>query len=366
MRQGPLTDIKVIQVGGIGPTAFTGMMLSDMGADVVRVERSDVSHLQGLTGTPYELDGRGLRSVGLDLREPRDLSRCLRLIDKADIALEGYRPGVAERLGVGPETALERNPALVYGRLTGYGQTGPYANTAGHDPNFLALSGIMHMIGTRERPIMPLTLVANYGGALTHVAGVLAALHHSRSTGEGQVVDTATSEAAAYMNMIVYGMIGAGMWSDERESNFLDGGAPFAGNYECSDGRWITLGASEPKHWRQLVALMGLSDELTQDLHDKTSWPTMRSVLAREFATRSQAGWRAIMDGHDVCFAPILTPQEAFVDPHNQARGTFTNANGAIQPAPVPKFSATPGAIQGPPPTNPGEHTEEVFADWGV
>lgn len=364
MADGPLNGLKVLELGGLGPVPFCAMMLSDMGADVVRVERPNGVRIDALSGK-YQFDARGRRSVALDLKDPDDAGRALDLIAKAEIVLEGYRPGVVERLGVGPEEAFARNPRLVYGRLTGFGQTGPYAQIAGHDPNFVALSGIMHMIGTREKPVMPLVLVGDYGGALTHLVGVLSALHHARQTGEGQVVDTAISDAVAYMATTVFMMIAAGMWSNVREANFLDGGAPFAGNFVCKDGLWVTLGASEPKHWAALLERLGLTETVTQSLLDRSSWPQMRAAIAGAFASKTRAEWCSIMEGHDVCFAPVLTYEEAFVDPHNVARGTFVEAEGAIQPTLPPRFSRTPGAMQGPPPV-PGADSDTVFADWGA
>lgn len=364
MTHGPLAGLKVLELGGLGPVPFCAMMLADMGADVVRIERPDGVRIDAFSGK-YQFDARGKRSVSLNLKNPEDAAKALDLIAKADIVLEGYRPGVTERLGVGPDEALKRNPKVVYGRLTGFGQTGPYAQIAGHDPNFVALSGVMHMIGTREKPIMPLVLVGDYGGALTHLVGVLAALQHARTTGEGQVVDTAISDAVAYMATTVFMMIAAGMWSVEREANFMDGGSPFAGNYVCRDGRWVTIGASEPKHWAVLLEKLGLTDQVTQDLLDRDSWPVMRAALAGAFASKTRNEWCQVMEGAEACFAPILTYEEAFKDPHNIARQTFVEIDGAIQPTLPPRFSRTPGEIQGPPPV-PGAHTQEVFADWGV
>lgn len=359
MTNGPLTGVKVLEFGGIGPGPFAGMMLSDMGADVVEIVRP------GAPPPSHDRpDARGRRRVTLDLKKPEAVETCLSLAAKADIVFEGNRPGVMERLGLGPDVMLARNPALVYGRMTGWGQFGPYAHTAGHDINYLALTGALHAIGPADRPVAPLNLAADYGGgAMFLMTGLLAALLHARATGQGQVVDAGMTDGASYLMSLFYGFHASGKWQDEREANLLDGGAPFYGTFKCSDDRWISIGSIEPQFYGLLLEKIGAADKLPQPQMSRKDWPQMRQTLTEIFATRTRAEWCAVMEGTDVCFAPVLSLAEAPTHPHNVARQTFVKSGGVVQPAPAPRFSRTPGAIQWPP--SPAVHEPtDVLASW--
>ena len=362
MGQGPLSGLKIVEFAGIGPGPFCGMLLSDLGADVVRIDRKG-----GRGGAKTDITGRGRRSVALDLKQPAAIEICLKLIEKADAAFEGFRPGVMERLGLGPDVALKRNPKLVYGRMTGWGQFGPYAQAAGHDMNYIAITGALDAIGTREKPIPPLNLVGDFGGGALYLAfGLMAGVISARATGKGQVIDCAMSDGAASLMAMFYGFKAAGGWSDAgRRSNLLDGGAHFYDTYQCSDGRWISIGSIEPQFYALLLEKTGINDPAFQAQMDRSKWDGLREKLATVIATKTQAEWCAIMDGTDVCFAPILNMDEAPRHPHNAARKTFVEIDGVTQPAPAPRFSATPGAIQGPPPAI-GAHSAEVLSEWGL
>ena len=362
MGQGPLSGLKIVEFAGIGPGPFCGMLLSDLGADVVRIDRKG-----GRGGAKTDITGRGRRSVALDLKQPAAIEICLKLIEQADAAFEGFRPGVMERLGLGPDVALKRNPKLVYGRMTGWGQFGPYAQAAGHDMNYIAITGALDAIGTREKPIPPLNLVGDFGGGALYLAfGLLAGVISARATGKGQVIDCAMSDGAASLMAMFYGFKAAGGWSDAgRRSNLLDGGAHFYDTYQCSDGRWISIGSIEPQFYALLLEKTGINDPAFQAQMDRSKWDGLREKLATVIATKTQAEWCAIMDGTDVCFAPILNMDEAPRHPHNAARKTFVEIDGVTQPAPAPRFSATPGAIQGPPPAI-GAHSAEVLSEWGL
>ena len=362
MGQGPLSGLKIVEFAGIGPGPFCGMLLSDLGADVVRVDRKG-----GRGGAKTDITGRGRRSVALDLKQPAAIEICLKLIEQADAAFEGFRPGVMERLGLGPDVALKRNPKLVYGRMTGWGQFGPYAQAAGHDMNYIAITGALDAIGTREKPIPPLNLVGDFGGGALYLAfGLMAGVISARETGKGQVIDCAMSDGAASLMAMFYGFKAAGGWSDAgRRSNLLDGGAHFYDTYQCSDGRWISIGSIEPQFYALLLEKTGINDPAFQAQMDRSKWDGLREKLATVIATKTQDEWCAIMDGTDVCFAPILNMDEAPRHPHNAARKTFVEIDGVTQPAPAPRFSATPGAIQGPPPAI-GAHSAEVLSEWGL
>ena len=361
MRQGPLTSLKIIEFAGIGPGPFCGMLLSDLGADVVRIDRKG----GGRGGAPTDVTSRGRRSVALDLKSPAAVEACLKLMEQADVVFEGFRPGVMERLGLGPEVALKRNQKLVYGRMTGWGQTGPYAQAAGHDMNYIAITGALHAIGTKEKPTPPLNLVGDFGGGALYLAfGLLAAVTHARHTGQGQVVDCAMSDGAASLMAMFYGFKASGMWKDERRANMLDGGAHFYDSYQCADGRWISIGSIEPQFYALLLEKTGITDPEFAKQHDRAAWPELREKLAKVIAAKTRDEWTEIMGGSDVCFAPVLTLEEAPKHPHNAARQTFVEVAGVTQPAPAPRFSATPGAIQGPPPRI-GAHDEAALADWG-
>lgn len=360
MRQGPLTGLKVIEFAGIGPGPFCGMLLSDLGADVVRIDRKG----QG-RGSPADITARGRRSVGLDLKNPAAIETCLKLMEGADAVFEGFRPGVMERLGLGPDVALARNPKLVYGRMTGWGQFGPYANAAGHDMNYIAITGALHAIGTSEKPIPPLNLVGDFGGGALYLAfGLLAGVLNARETGKGQVIDCAMSDGAASLMAMFYGFKASGMWKEERRANLLDGGAHFYDTYQCADGKWISIGSIEPQFYALLLEKTGINDPDFAAQMDRAGWDSLRAKLGHVIAQKSQAEWCEIMDATDVCFAPVLNLDEAPRHPHNAARKTFVEVEGVVQPAPAPRFSETPGAIQGPPPAI-GAHDREALGDWG-
>lgn len=360
MRQGPLSGLKIVEFAGIGPGPFCGMLLSDLGADVVRIDRKGAGR-----ASPSDVTARGRRSVALDLKQPESVEACLKLMAQADAILEGFRPGVMERLGLGPDVALKRNPKLVYGRMTGWGQTGPYAQAAGHDMNYIAITGALHAIGTKDKPVPPLNLVGDFGGGALYLAfGLLAGIIQARETGVGQVVDCAMSDGAASLMAMFYGMKAAGVWTNDRRANLLDGGAHFYDTYQCADGKWISVGSIEPQFYALLLEKTGIKDPDFQRQMDRAIWPDLRERLAKVIATRTRDEWSEIMGGTDVCFGPVLDLDEAPHHPHNAARQTFVEVAGVVQPAPAPRFSATPGAIQGPPP-GIGAHTREALADWG-
>ena len=359
--QGPLKGVKVVEFAGIGPGPFCGMLLSDLGADVVRIDRKGPGR-----ASPADITARGRRSIALDLKRPEAVETCLRLMDSAEIIFEGFRPGVMERLGLGPDVALKRNPKLVYGRMTGWGQTGPLAQAAGHDINYIAISGALHAIGTGDKPVPPLNLVGDFGGGALYLAfGLLAALTHARATGQGQVVDTAMTDGAASRMSMCYGMKAMGVWNGERRANLLDGGAHFYDTYQCSDGKWIALGSIEPQFYALLLEKAGLTDPAFGAQMDRSAWPDLKAKLAAVIVRKTRAEWTAIMEGTDICFGPVMDLDEAPLHPHNLARETFVTVSGVVQPAPAPRFSATPGQIQGPPPAI-GADTDTALTDWGL
>ena len=360
-RQGPLTSLKIVEFAGIGPGPFCGMLLSDLGADVVRIDRKG-----GRGGAHTDVTARGRRSVALDLKSPQAVETCLKLMEKADAILEGFRPGVMERLGLGPEVALKRNPKLVYGRMTGWGQTGPYAQAAGHDMNYIAITGALSAIGTQDKPVPPLNLVGDFGGGALYLAfGLLAGVVHARQSGQGQVIDCAMSDGAASLMAMFYGFKASGMWKEGRRSNMLDGGAHFYDTYQCADGKWISIGSIEPQFYALLLEKTGINDPQFQGQMNRDAWPELHDKLATVIATKTRDEWTQIMGGTDVCFAPVLDLDEAPAHPHNAARQTFVQVAGVTQPAPAPRFSSTPGQIQGPPP-HVGAHDREALADWGL
>ncbi|MFJ8587403.1 CaiB/BaiF CoA transferase family protein [Streptomyces sp. NPDC093595] len=362
---GPLAGVRVVELAGIGPGPFAAMLLADLGADVVRVDRPGGA---GLAIDPaYDLTNRNKRSVLIDLKADGGPGQVLDLVERADILIEGYRPGVAERLGVGPEPCLARNPRLVYGRMTGWGQEGPLAQRAGHDIAYIAVTGTLSMIGPADGPpVVPANLVGDYaGGSLYLVVGVLAALHHARAEGgSGQVVDAAITDGAAHLATMIHGMMAAGGWQDRRGANLLDGGCPFYGTYETADGEYMAVGALERQFYDEFIELLGIRDTAPAR-KDFARWGELRAAVARRFKERSRAEWTAVFEDSDACVAPVLSLREAPAHPHLAARGTFTDHGGITQPAPAPRFSATPGAVHRPP-AQPGAHTDEVARDWGV
>jgi alpha-methylacyl-CoA racemase len=361
---GPLAGLRVVELQGLGPGPFCGMVLSDFGADVVRVERTGAVH-QSDGPPPPDVLGRGRRSIGVDLKTPGGVDTLLRLVDRADVLIEGFRPGVTERLGVGPDVCLARNPRLVYGRITGWGRTGPYAPSAGHDINYLALSGALWSIGRDgEAPVAPLAYVGDFGGGgMLLSLGICAALAERATSGRGQVVDAAMVDGVALLNSFLYGMRAMGLWGTERGKNLLDTGAPYYDTYETADGGWISLGALEPQFYRNLLDALGL-DDLPRTHPGPEGWPALRARFTALFRTRTRDEWCALLDAADACFAPVLSPWEAPEHPHNAVRETFVDHDGLVQPAPAPRFGRTPARIAGPVPA-PGQHTDEVLADWG-
>ena len=359
MRQGPLAGLKVVEFASIGPTPFCGMLLSDLGADIVRIDR------KGQKRPWTDATIRGRRSIAFDLKLPAAVEACLSLTDQADAVIEGFRPGVMERLGLGPDVALARNPRLVYGRMTGWGQTGPLAQAAGHDINFIALVGALNAVGVADKPVVPLNLVGDFGGGALYLAlGVLAGILSARATGQGQVVDCAMVDGAASLMAMFYEWAHRGRWTDDRRANLLDGGAHFYDTYRCKDGRWVAVGAIEPQFYAELLKRLGLDDPEFALQLDRTRWESLRGKLAARFAEKTRDEWCAILEGTEACFAPVLAMSEAPDHPHLKARGSLVEYAGAVQPAPAPRFSLTPGAIQGPPP-DVGQHDREALLDWG-
>jgi alpha-methylacyl-CoA racemase len=331
-----------VEFAGLGPGPFASMMLSDMGADVVTLTRGEQK--QGLRGGVMM---RGRRQITADLKDGACVAQVLALLDGADALIEGYRPGVMERLGFGPDVVLKRNPRLVYGRMTGWGQSGPLKNAAGHDINYISLTGALHAIGPGDHPVPPLNLVGDYGGgALYLVVGILAALLEAQKSGQGQVVDCAMCDGAASLMSLFCELSANGRWSDGRESNLLDGGAHFYGTYQCKDGGFISLGSIEPQFYAELRRLAGLDEELYDGQMDARNWPAMKEKMTAVFKTKTREEWCAIMQGTDVCFAPVLSLSEAPHHPHMAERKTFVSHNGIVQPAPAPRFSRTPSAIR--------------------
>ena len=364
---GPLSGVKVLEIAGIGPGPFAAMLLADMGADILRIDRAQNCVGGNPDSPPADVLNRGRRSVGLDLKNPDGVETLLRLVETSDALIEGFRPGVCERLGFGPDVCLERNPRLVFGRMTGWGQEGPYAQMAGHDINYISLAGALEPIGRAgEKPLPPLNLVGDFGGGGMFLAfGVVCALLEAKSSGKGQVVDAAMVDGSAVLMTMFHAFRAMGIWEDKRGSNLLDTGAWFYEVYETKDHKFISIGALEKQFYDELITLTGLKDE--PDLpwqHDKTTWPAMKERVAEVFMTKTRDEWCAILEGTDACFAPVLSMTEAPEHPHNVARGTFVERNGIVQPAPAPRFSRTTPEIQRPP-SFPGQHTDEALVEWG-
>ncbi|MFE9256687.1 CaiB/BaiF CoA transferase family protein [Streptomyces sp. NPDC006879] len=362
---GPLTGVRVLELAGIGPGPFAAMLLADLGADVVRVDRPGGSPL-GIA-PEHDVTNRNKRSVLLDLKTDNGRARALELAARADVLIEGFRPGVAERLGVGPADCHAVNPRLVYGRMTGWGQQGPLADRAGHDIAYIAVTGALGLIGRPEEPpTVPVNLLGDYaGGSLYLVVGVLAALQHARATGTGQVVDAAIVDGAAHLTSMIHGALAAGGWRDRRAANLLDGGCPFYGAYETADGRHMAVGALEPQFYAEFTELLGLTSEQAGARADLSRWEELRGHVAAAFRTRTRTEWSEVFEHTDACVAPVLSLREAPEHPHLAARGTFTDHGGITQPAPAPRFSVTPVSIRRGP-ASPGADTAEVARDWAL
>ena len=362
---GPLSGKRIIEIAGIGPGPFCAMLLSDLGAEVIRVDRASTVADELPDFPSLDLLNRGRRSIGINLKDPEGVETVLKLIESSDALIEGFRPGVAERLGIGPEDCLTRNPKLIYGRMTGWGQYGSYSSMAGHDINYIALSGVLGMIGRKdEKPVPPVNLIGDFGGGGMILAlGVCAALVEVASSGKGQVIDAAMTDGSALLATMVHSFKAMGIWGD-RGTNLLDTGAPFYDVFECSDGKFISIGSIEPQFYSQLLRITGLDQQENPKQMDRQSWDEMKSKIASAIKSKSREEWENLMEGTDVCFAPVLTIDEAYDHPHNLERNTFIEVAGVKQPAPAPRFSRTPASITSPPP-HPGEHTEEILLDSG-
>ncbi|MEQ8405196.1 MAG: CaiB/BaiF CoA-transferase family protein [Oceanicaulis sp.] len=359
--QGPLRGVKVVEFVGLGPAPFCAMLLSDLGAEVIRIDRPGA-----FGGGAEEVLARGRRSLGVNLKKDGAVKACLKLLESADILLEGYRPGVMERLGLGPDVVHKANPKLVYGRMTGWGQHGPLAHAAGHDLNYIALTGALDAIGPKQKPVPPLNLVGDFGGGSLYLAvGVLAALHHAKATGEGQVVDAAIVDGTTHLMGAIHQLAAMNLWDQPRGENLLDGGAPFYDCYECADGRFVSIAPLEPEFFAVLVEKLGLAGhEGMKSQYDRTTWPAMRKAFEDTFKSQPRDHWTQLLEGTDSCFAPVLDTAEAAAHPHMAAREAFAGIDGVVQSAPAPRFSRTPGGLQGAG-SKPGADSEAVLEAWG-
>ena len=364
MANGPLSGVKVIEFAGLGPAPFCGMLLSDMGAELIRVDRKDARKAD--FHPDFDLMSRGRRSIGLDLKTSQGIEACLRLVSQADMLLEGFRPGVMERLGLGPDICTNRNPKLVYGRMTGWGQTGPLSKSAGHDINYISLTGALHAIGPKGgKPVPPLALVGDLGGGGLYLAlGMVAALYEAGRSGKGQVIDAAIVDGAASLMTASFDMLASGVFPAERGTGMVDGGAPFYDVYETSDGKYLSIASIEPKFYDLLRKTLGLEEELFNEQLDRTRWPLQKSKLESLFKTKTRAEWCRFLEGTDVCFAPVLPLHEVKDHPHNEERQTYVEVDGVLQPNVAPRFSRTTSRIQGPAP-KPGAHTLEILRASG-
>lgn len=365
MRAGPLAGLRVVEMAGLAPGPFACTVLADLGADVIRVDRATPG--RDVLTLPNDPLARSRRSVGVDVKDPAGLEIVRRLVDRSDVFVEGFRPGVAERMGLGPEDCLDRNPRLVYGRVTGWGQDGPMASAAGHDINYIGIAGALDPIGRAgERPVPALNLIGDFGGGgLLLAMGILAALHERVSSGRGQVVDASMVDGAALLTTQMHGMHAVGMWAGGRGENMLDGGAPYYDTYRCSDGKHVAVGAIEERFWAALLGVLDLDAAEIPNRHDPAHWPAVRTILTERIATRTRDEWSKLAEGTDACLTPVLTPWEAVDHPHNKARGTFVRVDGVPQPAPAPRFDRTPPE----PPTAPvpaGSNTTEILVDLGL
>ena len=360
---GPLKDIKVIEMAGIGPAPFCGMILADMGAEVISVERITAAG----RGSSADIASRGKKSIAVDIRKPEGQEIIKKLIDSADVLIEGFRPGVMEKNNLGPDALLNINPKLIYGRMTGWGQSGPLANAAGHDINYIALSGVLGAIGKKESPPPPpLNLIGDFGGGGMLLAlGVCAALNTVNKEGKGQVIDAAMTEGSALLMSMMYGMLSSGIWTDSRDSNLLDGAAHFYGCYECKDGKFVSIGSIEPQFYALLREKMNIDEDIFDNQMDKTSWSALRENLEIRFKEKTRDEWCEIMEGTDICFAPVLSMSEAIKHDHNVERNSFFNLDNVIQPSPAPKFSYSKSEVSHPP-VKVGTHTKEIMSSLGL
>jgi alpha-methylacyl-CoA racemase len=363
---GPLQGLRVVELASIGPGPMCTMLLADLGADVIRIDRLEPSGLGVPMKARFDVNGRSRRSAALDLKSAAGVDAALRIVDRADVLIEGFRPGVAERLGLGPTDCHARNPRLVYGRMTGFGQTGPLAQAAGHDLNYIALTGALDAIGPAGgAPVPPLNLVGDYGGGALYLAfGLMAALFERQTSGRGQVVDAAMVDGAASLMSMFHGLLAAGGWSGPRGGNLLDGGAPFYGVYETADGQHVSIGSLEPKFYAEMVRRLGLDEKFLRLQGDVSQWPALREAIAAAVRERTRDEWSALLEGTDVCFAPVLKLGEAHRHPHAVARGTYVEVAGVVQPGPAPRFDRS---VPGHPRPAPeiGAHTSEVLAECG-
>ena len=360
---GPLKDIKVIEMAGIGPAPFCGMILADMGAEVISVERITAAG----RGSSADIASRGKKSIAVDIRKPEGQEIIKKLTDSADVLIEGFRPGVMEKNNLGPDALLNINPKLIYGRMTGWGQSGPLANAAGHDINYIALSGVLGAIGKKESPPPPpLNLIGDFGGGGMLLAlGVCAALNTVNKEGKGQVIDAAMTEGSALLMSMMYGMLSSGIWTDSRDSNLLDGAAHFYGCYECKDGKFVSIGSIEPQFYALLREKMNIDEDIFDNQMDKTSWSALRENLEIRFKEKTRDEWCEIMEGTDICFAPVLSMSEAIKHDHNVERNSFFNMDNVIQPSPAPKFSYSKSEVSHPP-VKVGTHTKEIMSSLGL
>lgn len=364
---GPLAGYKIVEMGGIGPGPMCAMLLADLGADIIRIDRLVDAGLGSQPSSRNSLMMRSRRSVAVDTKTDDGREVVLKLIEQADGLIEGFRPGVMERMGLGPEEVHARNPRIVYGRMTGWGQEGPMAKAAGHDINYIALTGVLHAIGRKgETPVPPLNLVGDFGGGALYLAlGLVSGILEAQKSGKGQVVDAAMVDGAASLMTMFYGMMAAGSWADERGVNLLDTGSHYYNVYETADGKHVSIGSIEAKFYKELLECTGLDKEDLPPRADPANWPVLHAKLTDIFKSKTRDEWDDIMGGTDVCYAPVLSLAEATKHPHNVHRGTYVKYNDVVQPGPAPRFSRTVAEIQGPP-CLPGEHTNEALLDWGL
>lgn len=365
-KGGPLAGLKILELAGIGPAPLCCSLMTDLGATVLRVDRNMASGLGIERDRRTDLTRRGRKSASVDLKHAKGIETVLKLVEEADVLVDPFRPGVTEKLGLGPDVCLARNKKIIYARMTGWGQTGPLAHAAGHDLNYLSLTGIVHAIGSKELPTPPLNVVADMGGgAMSMALGILAGVYEARNSGEGQVVDISMTEGSAYLALGIYGMAAVGDYNHERQSNFLDGGAHFYRCYETKDEKFVSIASIEAKFYDILLDKLGLkgAPDLPEQM-DESQWPAMAERMGAIFKTKTRDEWCEIMEGTDICFAPVLTFNEAPDHPHNKARGTFVDVEGVQQPNPAPRFSRTPGSVKGAAPEY-GSNTRDGLIEWG-